>query len=543
MIIRKKSYFLSLLLAGLLGLGITYGLYNWAYQGELDKASLVFQIDSNTYRNQLFPELTGADEASNNIVSMFHASTAVDADQFQIYVNQLLSRHPFITSISYMPMVTADNKDKYEQLQQENGFSRFQIKSLSEEKAENETVGYFPLWYLAPFTPSQSSWLGKDPFSSALLRPTIQHAIDTGKSHSVLSPYKRGPLADYLLFTAIYSGKSIPQDAAARRHAVRGVVVMSMQLPKLVHAQSTTQSIKLTLMADNTAKNQFSSNRVNSQNLLNIPAVDTFKSNLVASQLRQNFELRFPGYSYQLSVVQDVPFSELDRFWLFIMSLIGFIISAVLLLFVQIQFSKHRVIESKVQEKTHQLYHLAYFDPLTKLPNRKNTLEKLSEFIANNNTDQDEKVAILFIDLDNFKLVNDSLGHDVGDQLLLEAAQRLSRCVRREDIVGRLGGDEFLILLTGVTSDRAIERVCLDIQSAFVGEISLADNFTRVTPSIGISIYPDNGSDVNELLKYADLAMYASKLAGGNQSSTYSEHISESSNRQLSTRLGSSLEP
>lgn len=158
---------------------------------------------------------------------------------------------------------------------------------------------------------------------------------------------------------------------------------------------------------------------------------------------------------------------------------------------------------------------IANHDELTGLPNRGLLTDRLRHALAQAKRHQ-QRVAVLFIDLDNFKNVNDTLGHDVGDMLLLQAAQRLGSCVRDSDTLARLGGDEFVAVLSGVdlSEVNAIASRIVDYMSA---SFSVQENNLFVSASIGISIYPDDGDDSITLLKNADTAMYRAKERGRNQ--------------------------
>jgi diguanylate cyclase (GGDEF)-like protein/PAS domain S-box-containing protein len=158
---------------------------------------------------------------------------------------------------------------------------------------------------------------------------------------------------------------------------------------------------------------------------------------------------------------------------------------------------------------------LAYYDELTGLPNR--TLLRDRALIALPSARRHrEKVALLFLGLDRFKAIDDSLGHSVGDLLLKEVALRLKGCTQENDTVARLGGDEFLVLVTGIneTADAVVvaERIVQSMASEFV----IQGHFLSVTCSMGISIFPDHGEEVEALLKNADLAMYKAKENGRN---------------------------
>ena len=167
-----------------------------------------------------------------------------------------------------------------------------------------------------------------------------------------------------------------------------------------------------------------------------------------------------------------------------------------------------------------EIQQLAFYDPLTKLPNRLLLLDRLEQILAGN-TRTKRTGALLFIDLDNFKTLNDTLGHDMGDLLLKHVAEIISNCVRSSDTVARLGGDEFVVLLSGLGSDSQAARVQAKIVSeeiliAFTHPFQLASHEYHTTPSIGITLFTDNQDTLDDLLKRADLAMYQAKAAGRN---------------------------
>ncbi len=167
----------------------------------------------------------------------------------------------------------------------------------------------------------------------------------------------------------------------------------------------------------------------------------------------------------------------------------------------------------KATEK--QLAYLAYHDVLTGLSNR-TKLEDVIEFVLKSAQRRDEYVAFLFMDLDRFKTINDVLGHDIGDKLLKEVAERLLKNFRKNDMVVRLGGDEFVIVLTGVASAEAVGKVANKILKLFKESFLIESKQLFITPSIGISMYPNDGKTIADLLKNADIAMYSAKDAGRN---------------------------
>jgi len=191
------------------------------------------------------------------------------------------------------------------------------------------------------------------------------------------------------------------------------------------------------------------------------------------------------------------------------------------------------ITERKLQEE--QIRELAYFDSLTGLPNRVLFKENLGHVLARAEHNS-LKVAMMFLDMDHFKEVNDTMGHDIGDKLLQGFAGRLSSCVRRtdrstelspkhSDCLARLGGDEFTVILGDISRTEDAAKVAHRIVDTMAKPFDLGEGFASVTVSIGISIYPDDGTDVVALLKCADIAMYQAKEQGRNQYYFYSHAL------------------
>ena len=176
---------------------------------------------------------------------------------------------------------------------------------------------------------------------------------------------------------------------------------------------------------------------------------------------------------------------------------------------------------SKLKHAEEKIQELAFFDQLTGLPNRVLLIDRVRQAL-NANIRNKSFGALLFIDLDNFKTLNDSLGHDMGDLLLKKAAQRISRCVRTDDTVARFGGDEFVVLLANLGTQKAkaaalqAEAIGEKILAAFAETFQLDPYEYPCTPSVGVTLFSPEDRNVDELLKRADLAMYDAKTAGRN---------------------------
>lgn len=199
------------------------------------------------------------------------------------------------------------------------------------------------------------------------------------------------------------------------------------------------------------------------------------------------------------------------------------------------EYSGTYVVARDITERlaSEKLIHFqAYHDLLTGLPNRALFQDRLSNTISNARR-EDDKLAVLFLDLDRFKVVNDTLGHSVGDELLKQVAKRLKSSLREGDTVARLGGDEFIVLLPNVESGDVAAIVGKKLVEAIKAPFVVDSNEIFVTGSIGISMYPEDGATADELIKNSDTAMYFTKEQGKNSFNRYSRDMSVKHSRML----------
>lgn len=193
------------------------------------------------------------------------------------------------------------------------------------------------------------------------------------------------------------------------------------------------------------------------------------------------------------------------------------------------KISRHIALFSDITEKKKNeqiIWSQANIDPLTQLPNRRLFIDRLEQDIRKVHR-SGQTLALFFIDLDRFKQINDSLGHQAGDQLLIEAARRISQCVRGSDTVARLGGDEFTVILPNLSERAHVERVASTILGRLAEPFELGSDSAYVSASIGITIYPTDTETVDGLLKCADQAMYAAKDRGRNAYSYFTQSMQE----------------
>jgi diguanylate cyclase (GGDEF)-like protein len=191
---------------------------------------------------------------------------------------------------------------------------------------------------------------------------------------------------------------------------------------------------------------------------------------------------------------------------------------------------RHEIEERKRIEA--QVRYIATHDSLTNLPNRALLEDRLNLLIAQAGR-RNEKVVLMFLDLDQFKVVNDSLGHHVGDELLREVAQRLKGCLRNEDTVARFGGDEFVLCLPIHACDEEIKLIARKVFDSLREPFSVDEHSLHVGSSIGVAIFPDDGFDADTLMRNADTAMYHAKRSGRAEIKLYTSDLNENAHARL----------
>jgi len=175
---------------------------------------------------------------------------------------------------------------------------------------------------------------------------------------------------------------------------------------------------------------------------------------------------------------------------------------------------------------TQKQHHLAYFDALTNLPNRQLFHDRLNQALSRAQR-YEEKVSLMFIDLDDFKIINDTMGHDMGDLLLQSVARRLERCLRKSDTVARIGGDEFTCILPHIEKRGDVNIVAKKIIRALNTPFELNGHTIQISGSIGASLFPDDTGDSEKLIKNADLAMYHAKNQGKSKFCFFTERLNK----------------
>ncbi len=523
----------------LVGIGLTAGAFLRERNLEHERLHLRFDQLASERASTLQFSINRILEVLYATGSLYDASTEVTRAEFDAFHADLVARHPEIHGIEWLPRIDGDERQAFEAAARAEGFADFQITEVDEQgnlhPAASRQV-YYPVFYMAPFERNRRAF-GFNSYRQGRNALVMDAARDTGTIQAtaaftlVQDPQKRPSM---VLYRPVYSSKKTPDSIAERRQHLIGFVVVLLRIPDLV--ESTIRQFKPAgldwLLTDSSADQGpqqllFYSSPTR-EYPVSAPANDRFIDDLAVS-----YPVDLPGRNWQVHF-QPAPFFY-ERFansreWL----ILAFGLSLTALFAV---YTASRVRHSADME------HLARHDHLTRLPNRALFAERLQQVLAAAQRDR-HQLAVLFLDLDRFKHVNDSLGHSAGDQMLEKISARLSAALRAEDTLARMGGDEFVVLMNHIHHERDAAHLAEKIIQMLSEPIEIQGMKLHLTTSIGISIYPQDAETAETLTSNADAAMYRAKSAGRNTYQFYTPELTRIAHEQvmLSGELKHALE-
>ncbi len=462
--------------------------------------------------------------------ALFAASTEVTRAEFDAFLHSMIDRHPDLHGIEWLPRVAGDARASFEAKARAEGLQGFQIT----EEGGNRTLlpartraEYFPVYYTVPLARNVAA-LGFDSYSQADNDTVMAASRDSG---TVLATAAFRLLRDTqdrqstVIFHPIYrSDTRLPTRVAERRQGLMGFVVVLLSIPDvagfdkrqfslnsldwmLIDAQSDPGEQRLLFQSSHTRTTPVTA-----------PPGNAFQGHLTTS-----VALTLPGRDWHMHFQAAPAFYTrfgAAREWLILA--VGLALTGLLAGYI---LSRARHVE--------ELEHLARHDYLTSLPNRSLFAERLQQVLATAQRNQ-RQFAVLFLDLDRFKSVNDSLGHSAGDRLLEKVATRLSRGLRTEDTLARMGGDEFVVLMEHIHHAGDAAQLAEKLIQLLADPIEVNGRQLHLTTSIGISLYPQDATTAETLTSNADAAMYRAKAAGRNIYQFYTPELTRIAHEQVS---------
>ncbi|MGD8525963.1 MAG: sensor domain-containing diguanylate cyclase [Thioalkalispiraceae bacterium] len=483
----------------------------WATLG-----SVVVQSSIHSARNEFNAKAMNvyhlvSDQIRTNetVVEGFAASVGamgeIDRNKIRIYARQMLERYPHIFMFEIIEKVDAKNKESYEKNFQENISAHFQIRSFGyeEDRQWREAVGknfYMPIIFMEPFPPESYQVLGLDLNSNKIFTDSLRASA---RLHMPVAtrPFTlvEGHLA-YLIHRPIKQGNNrLYTHAYDIEDRYVMLVILAKSLLKDMPEEMPDYGITL-------HHSDFDANDKRGH-LYNQPAAEMSQlESFLLPNLSLNIKLDSKTQPFVLNINKQLGLSVFN-FWL----LSVFAAVAALSFYLLLKYLRfYRMSEIHRAQEAGHLFYLANHDSLTGLANRNLMLDRLQHALPQAKR-RNSKLAVFFMDLDEFKKINDKYGHDVGDKLLTSASERLRACTRSGDTLARRSGDEFILILENIDDIESVHHVSEKIHQAFEQKFNLGEVELSVGITIGYSIYPDDAQSHDELLTIADKRMYANK--------------------------------
>jgi len=434
---------------------------------------------------------------------LFAASDDVTRRDFHGFVDSLNlpQSYPGIQGIGFAAFVPAVQKQAHVAAVRREGFPDYAIKPPGQREV------YTSILYLEPFAGSNLRAFGYDMYTDPKRRDAMQRARDTGDaavSAKVTLVQETGVdiQSGFLMYLPVYRNGKPHETLTERRANLIGWVYAPFRMQDFMVGLNGEQSGDLDIEI-------FDDNRI-AETTRMYDTDTTVDASDTQHRLRRVNRIEAGDRTWTVAVAALPEFENKlrsDRPQIILRTGVGI---SVLLGLLTWLFLDDR---ARAFHAADQAMQLALYDALTGLPNRKLLDERLKQTIAKARRHQDV-FALMFIDLDKFKPVNDTYGHAYGDLLLKEVAQRLQNCMRESDTACRLGGDEFVALLSEVHGPEAAMKVANKILNRLTQPYEVVGHVFDISASIGVALYPDNGADSRTLMKSADMAMYEAKNSG-----------------------------
>ena len=465
----------------------------------------------------------------------------ISRNEFHHFVTELLSKHGDIQALEWIPRVSSSQRVAYEH----SAIQVFPDFRFTEKQADGRIVPaanraeYYPVYFVEPLLGNEAA-LGYDLASNPSRLAALESSRDSGEMKATVpvvliqgDGFQRG----FLMIYPVYGVGELPTSPAKRRKVLRGYVLGVFRIDNMIDydlRNIPTAEMAITVR-DFSAKS--------TEGIL-YSRPHTGQGGDAEKVLHEGFHyvqsLSVPGQNWLVHVESTSTFETVHKvrqaWWALACGLIFTIFVASYVQALKMRSRKHLEHIADLAKSAHHLkqeiserkeaeekiWNLAYFDALTKLPNRRLAMDRLDRALITSNRSA-KYGALLMLDLDDFKTVNDTRGHDVGDQLLIEVGRRIASSLRLEDTVSRFGGDEYMVIIEGLATDKTlavslVETIADKIKIALNQPYTLnnIEHTRNVTTSIGAVLFRDNPDTIEVLLKHADTALYQAKFAGRN---------------------------
>jgi diguanylate cyclase (GGDEF)-like protein len=498
-------------------LGVYFGLFGaWLFLASFVTASSIASDLRSTklrfleYANSLYGEIDNRAQTNEAVLEGITAFLGVsgtlnDGAQISHYAQQVRARHPHIAQVEVVESVARQNLPRFIAKKRASGLPEFQIRSFSYDSGRlwrsiDDKPWYYPIVFMEPMLTESRDILGLDMDSVPFLRLAMSASARQG--HAVAThPFRlvEGDWA-YVMFRPVAPLRTPGARAGDEKRLFASLVIKTQAiLPSL---RADIPGLRFSLYHADFPAHKPEGELIHFEHH-DRSDLETF----LFPKLRYERKLEAESQPFILLAEQQLGWPALDFRQLTAILVITTLLFGVLLRFVL----AHRRSELERCQTESRFAYLATHDALTGLANRTLFMDRLAHAMAHAHR-CDTRLALLFLDLDKFKQVNDIYGHGAGDQLLKMVAERICGCVREDDTVARLSGDEFVVVLESIATHQNAETVTEAIKNKLAQPFPVDDEIAlHVGVSIGVAIYPDDSKDIDELIKRADHAMYEAK--------------------------------
>ena len=539
---RIKTVALPMVLAMAL-IGVMFHQLNQSHQRALQEQ---FEKAGQDLALRLQRRLEAQTDSVVSIAKLMELAPRISQSDFESATQPWLRSYPGTQNFGWSPHIHHDQRLVYEQGQDGSGMPGLEIKgrdSAGRTARAADAPSYLPITWVEPLERNRSV-LGLDvsvlPATAATVKATTQSRrpeVTEGFRLVQESGEQRG----VVMYLAVYEQPHATEVEHVAGRTLKGVVSAVFRMDDVINAvlgQLDPDHMSLCLIDPNA--------RPDNRRLAGALGCD----NPPASSLQEQrwvkpWPLKFGGREWTLRLQAGPAFwSAAGQNSAWATSVTGLVAVAILGAFLLVITGQGRRTARLVEERTQELarsnatlVQLAHFDPLTGLANRTFWMEQAEATLAA--AQQNGKnVAVIFLDLDRFKHVNDSLGHSQGDHLLRTVGARMQACLRSRDVLARIGGDEFVALLPWVKGKDGAAVVAKKITRALAMPVEIEPHEITVTASLGVAMYPDDGLTAEALLRHADTAMYSVKASGRNNWSFFSPEMHEHVSQRLVIEAG-----
>lgn len=449
--------------------------------------------------------------------ALFDSSEVVERKEFALFAGKQLPKSPYIQALEWIPRVADRERAEYEERARRDGLAGFQI---TERKTQGVMVRadrreeYFPVYFVEPYEGNETA-VGFDLASDATRLEALNRSRDSGSvvaTARITLVQETGEQFGFLIFRPVYSNGTLPGTVDDRRRNLAGFALGVLRVGDLVKKSLSylePQDIDIYIFDDSAPEDKrflFSHPPRNHGFDTELPAEHDLRAGMHYARKidvadRKWLVLCKPSAGHVSAGTAWQPWGVLGG---------GIFLTVLLTAYIGL------VLDRTEQARRHakEIEHRANYDTLTGLSNKHLLKDKLWNALTRMKHDREFRFALLHLDLDRFKVINDSLGHAIGDKLLISVSQRLTACTREVDTVARLGGDEFAILLDGIKREKDATFVANRIQNVLFAPFVLDGHETFTSASIGIAFGSDSYNRPEEILRDADTAMYRAKSAG-----------------------------